>query len=92
MAPTIGAVERSVLKALSKSKQATVAEVAAMIPGEGVVDVDRAKAALVDQHLVEAVPGASPAAMRLTAEGARVAAETPDVEPAGSGGGESAFS
>lgn len=90
-AQKLGSVERSMLKALARNKQATTAEVAAMLPNAGKTEVDEARSALLKNHLVEPVPGSAAGAMRLTAEGATLAAATPDDEPAGSGGGDSSF-
>ena len=53
----LGSLERSVLKSLQKSKLATAAEVAAMLPAAGTSEVDSASDALVRNHLVERVPG-----------------------------------
>lgn len=85
-------VERSVLKSLQTAKQATPAEVAAALPGTGVSDVKAANNALLAQHLVEPVPGATDGSLRLTAHGMLLAqAALDETDHTGSGGGDTEF-
>lgn len=89
--PQLGRTEKQVLRALRGKSSATVAQIAAQLDNTGESSVADANAALARNHLVEPVPGQT-GALRLTAEGASLAAEIEELAPdPGSGGGNSAF-
>lgn len=89
--PELGNVERQVLRALRDTPSATIEQITAQLSNTGASSVVEANAALARNHLVEPVPG-SGGALKLTAEGAKLAGEiSDDASDPGSGGGDSSF-
>ncbi|HET9660728.1 MAG TPA: hypothetical protein VFP05_10395 [Thermomicrobiales bacterium] len=85
-------VERTMITALQRNDRATLSELVALLPSEGKTRLEAAHTKLLQQKLVEPVPGSTTGQMQLTARGAELAN---DIEPAdttsGSGGGDSKF-
>lgn len=89
--PKLGDTEKQVLRAMLGKPSATIAQITSALNDTGESSVVDANASLARNNLVEPVPGQT-GALRLTAEGASVAAELEsEVVDPGSGGGNSSF-
>lgn len=91
MSSDLGNVEKRVLRALRDKPSATIEQITEILKDTGASSVVAANASLARNALVEPVPNER-GALRLTAEGERLANELPatKLDP-GSGGGDSTF-